>query len=1213
MPLKTKIFIRSTMLSVSLILMVVAVHVIYVRNFHHRQIDEQYIREIAIRAAELERMMLWDDRVAVKALLVTVTSVDDCTAYAFVEREGRPFAHTFDKGVPRMLLGRAAPPDPLEWRFKDNSGKRFDDVSIQIGNTGAVLHIGHSVDEVYRDVMPLLAYIAAMGIVSMLVAVFFSRIIARRTIREVDLTTATLREREERLATTLNSIGDAVITTDLDGNILAMNPVAEKLTAWVLKDALGKLLTEVFNIVNARTRETAGNPVTRVLETGKIIGLANHTLLLAKDGSEYQIADSAAPIQDVTGETTGVVMVFRDVTKEYLIQESVRKSEVRFKQIAETIKDVFWITDLQNHKTLFASPAYERIWGRSLKDLYTDAQNWADAIHPEDRERAWKNFIKIGDGDSYDEEYRIIHPDGSIRWIRDQGFPVRNESGKVYRLAGIAQEITERKKSEEALQLERVQLLSIFNSIDQIIYISDPQTHEILFVNQEMKNLFQKDLVGGTCYKEFQGFDAPCEFCTNEIILEQKPEPHRWEYHNPELNRDYAIIDRIIKWSDGRDVRFELAIDITEHKRTEVALKESREHYQLLFNSAADAVTVLDNDGIVRECSKTVHTVYGRSEGEIIGRHITDFYDPESLSLHKDKFPRLMGGESQEGEIRIFQPDGTYVDVWRKATPLFDHQGRFEGVMAIDRDITDRKQADKDRMRLMSAVEHTEDSIVITDKDATIQYVNPAFENVTGYTREEVIGQNPRILKSGEHDDAFYARLWATLTRSETWRDRLVNKKKDGTFFTEEACISPVIDDGGNVSNFVAVKRDITDKLNYEEKLRQAQKMEAIGTLAGGIAHDFNNILFPIIGMSEMLIEDLPENSPERQNVMEILTAGKRGGDLVKQILAFSRQSEGKKIPVRIQKVLKDVIKMICSTIPANIAISHHFQPDCGLVMADPIQIHQIAMNLITNAYHAVDPDNGKISIQLEKAVLEPEALAGREIEAGTHVLLTVSDTGCGINPDDLDKIFEPYFTTKEQGKGTGIGLSTVYGIVKSHNGDIQVYSEPGTGTTFNVYLPLMVAALDPATVKPVEGYEPGTERILLVDDEHAIARLEKLMLERLGYQVTTRVNSLEALEAFKAQPNEFDLVITDMTMPNMTGDQLARGLISTRADIPVVICTGFSERMDPARAEAVGIKGFLMKPVVLSEMAQMVRRVLNESNQIVKPKRAQSKDHPDD
>jgi len=371
--------------------------------------------------------------------------------------------------------------------------------------------------------------------------------------------------------------------------------------------------------------------------------------------------------------------------------------------------------------------------------------------------------------------------------------------------------------------------------------------------------------------------------------------------------------------------------------------------------------------------------------------------------------------------------------------------------------------------------------------------------------------------------------------------------------------------------------------------------MESIGNLAGGIAHDFNNILYPIIGLSEMLIEDLPKNSLENENVKEILKAGQRGSELVKQILAFSRQNEHTMTPVRVQFVMKEVLKLIRASIPMNIEINQHLQSDCGLVLADSTQLHQIGMNLITNAYHAVEGVGGKIDVQVREIIIEPESI-DLSLPPGKYAMLSVSDNGGGIDPANKDKIFEPYFTTKEQGKGTGLGLSVVYGIVKEHQGEIKVYSEVGKGTTFNIYLPLMAKSDMVESSSEKVAVEGGSEHILLVDDEPAISSLEKKILERLGYTVSERTSSFDALEAFRANPDRYDLVISDMSMPHMTGEVLAREMLSIRPNLPIIICTGFSERMNEDLAREIGIKGFLMKPVTISALTHEVRRVLDET-----------------
>jgi nitrogen-specific signal transduction histidine kinase len=356
----------------------------------------------------------------------------------------------------------------------------------------------------------------------------------------------------------------------------------------------------------------------------------------------------------------------------------------------------------------------------------------------------------------------------------------------------------------------------------------------------------------------------------------------------------------------------------------------------------------------------------------------------------------------------------------------------------------------------------------------------------------------------------------------ESIKTEVVSPKDNRYFYVSNSPISHI---PGSISK-LTIFRDITENKKIEERLQQAQKMESIGNLAGGIAHDFNNLLFPIVGMAEMLLEDLPQDSIEYENAQEIFIAGKRAGELVKQILAFSRQSEHKMTPVRIQNVLKEVLNLSRSTIPANIKLYDKIRQNCGLVLADPTQVHQIAMNLITNAFHAVEEKNGIINIEIEEVTVDTYKQPDNILQPGQYVRLSVSDNGIGMEQKIIDKIFEPYFTTKEKGKGTGLGLAVVYGIVKEHKGDIKIYSEVGKGTTFNVYFPLMKKIEQETPSNKTEIVQTGTERILLVDDEVSVARLEQQMLERLGYHVISRTGSVDALETFHTSPNLFDIVL---------------------------------------------------------------------------------------
>jgi len=523
-----------------------------------------------------------------------------------------------------------------------------------------------------------------------------------------------------------------------------------------------------------------------------------------------------------------------------------------------------------------------------------------------------------------------------------------------------------------------------------------------------------------------------------------------------------------------------------------------------------------------------------------------------------------------------------------------------ERTASLQKEIQDRIHAEKalrvSHERFLAVLNSLDATIYVADLETyEILFVNKYMiesfgSNMTGETCWKVFRNEEKICSHCNNSKLVDENGKPTGVR--VWQDK--NPITEKWYINYDRVIEWT--DGRLVKLQIAT--DITDFRKMQEELRQAQKMESIGNLAGGIAHDFNNLLYPIIGYSELLKEDLPQDSPERESAKEIFNAGRRGAELVKQILAFSRQTEHKLSPVRFQKILKEVLKLTRSTIPSDIEIFQNIQKDCGLIMGEATQLHQIAMNLITNAYHAVEKVSGEISVQLKEIMLDNDDLKNSHLQPGQYVMLSVSDNGIGIPKKLMNNIFEPYFTTKEQGKGTGLGLAVVYGILTEHKGDIKVYSKEGKGTTFNVYLPLMMKSDEAILTEEVFKKLTGTERLLLVDDEESVVRLEKQMLERLGYNVSARTNSLEALETFNSNPDGYDLVISDMTMPNLTGDQLAQKLMSIRPDIPIVICTGFSERINKEQAEANKVKGFLMKPVVKSEMAQMVRKVLDEAKE---------------
>jgi CheY-like chemotaxis protein/two-component sensor histidine kinase len=370
--------------------------------------------------------------------------------------------------------------------------------------------------------------------------------------------------------------------------------------------------------------------------------------------------------------------------------------------------------------------------------------------------------------------------------------------------------------------------------------------------------------------------------------------------------------------------------------------------------------------------------------------------------------------------------------------------------------------------------------------------------------------------------------------------------------------------------------------------------MEAIGTLAGGIAHDFNNILAAILGYAELAGFDLERDSHANKNLDNVIRASYRAKDLVKQILSFSRQSEKEKKPIHISSIIKESIKLLRASLPTTIDIRQDIEPNSGIINANPTQIHQVMMNLCTNAAHAMSEKGGILEVTLTNVALDASAeLIHPDLQPGRYLRLKVSDTGEGIPAEILERIFEPYFTTKDISKGTGLGLAVAHGIVKSHQGAIKAQSEPGMGTNFTVYFPII--RKDPLAEKKVTELIPkGEERILYVDDEKTLVDIGQQMLKRLGYSVVTKTNSLEALEEFQKGPEKFDLVITDMTMPNLTGVELSQRLMEIRPDLPIILCTGYSEKIDAQMAKSMGIRGFLMKPPAIQDMANTIREVLN-------------------
>jgi len=506
-----------------------------------------------------------------------------------------------------------------------------------------------------------------------------------------------------------------------------------------------------------------------------------------------------------------------------------------------------------------------------------------------------------------------------------------------------------------------------------------------------------------------------------------------------------------------------------------------------------------------------------------------------------------------------------------------------------------RQKAEDTLRKLWRAVEQSADLVMITDREGTIEYVNPAFESLTGYSPGELMGQTPRVLKSGQQSSELYTELWQTILSGNVFRCTVVNRKKNGETFVAEKTITPLRDNDGRITHFISNDRDITDRRRLENQLQQAQKMDAIGRLAGGVAHDFNNLLMVISSYAELMLDSLSPQHPLRRNVDEIQKASRRAADLTRQLLAFGRKQMQSLQLLDLNVIIEDINKMLPRMIGEDIELVFVPGKDLGKTKADPVQIEQILMNLAANARDAM-PKGGRLvietaSVRLDEAYVQEHSI----VSPGAYVLLTVTDSGQGIAPEHLSHIFEPFYTTKAEGKGTGLGLATVYGIVKQSSGFIWVYSEPGLGTTFKIYLPQAAPeklVLHPSL--PAEDCPRGCETLLLAEDEAAVRQATREFLTLNGYIILEAQNGTEALAIAKSYSGPIDLMITDVVMPQMGGAILAEGLASERPDMKVLFVSGYAEATVLRHGAIDVTTRFLQKPFSLKVLARKIREILD-------------------
>jgi PAS domain S-box-containing protein len=672
---------------------------------------------------------------------------------------------------------------------------------------------------------------------------------------------------------------------------------------------------------------------------------------------------------------------------------------------------------------------------------------------------------------------------------------------------------------------------------------------------------------------------------------------------------DYVLKGRLSRLVPvvGRALREKEAMQ--QRRQAEEALRESENRYRTLFEMAGDAIFILATGsgkaGMILAANQAAAAMYGYTVAELLSMNIAELDPPGTTKGVFDRMPWILEGEWIIEEISHRKKDQTLFLVEMSAGLL--RMENVEVVFAFYRDITERKKSEQALLeseeRYRAVVEGLPILIFRFRPDGTLTFLNRAYRSFLNKSHQSLIGQNIFELLPEEEKNRVRIHL---LTLDSQQPDKSYEqeiKAPDGRIRSFEWNDRALFDSQGQVIEYQSIGRDITeskkalqDREKMEKLLQEAQKLEAIGTLAGGIAHDFNNILSAIIGYAGLMqLAEIPQDSPLGPYLEGILRAGDRAKDLVSQILTFSQDNEKEKRPVQLSFIIKEVVKFLRASLPSTIKIHQDLNKETSTILANSTQMHQVLMNLCTNAAHAMRDQGGSLDVLLTEEILpSQDAALHPELKPGPYVKLIIRDTGHGMSPEILGRIFEPYFTTKAKGEGTGLGLAVTHGIVKNHDGAIYAKSDLGKGSTFEVYFPVYEPGgieIRPVSLEPLP---QGTERILFVDDELPLLEIGKKILKRLGYQVDVRTGSLEALEAFRIKPHGYDLVITDLTMPNMTGDRLAREILSIRPDIPIILCTGFSQVVSSEQARAIGIKEMVMKPLTVRNLAETVRRVLD-------------------
>jgi PAS domain S-box-containing protein len=775
------------------------------------------------------------------------------------------------------------------------------------------------------------------------------------------------------------------------------------------------------------------------------------------------------------------------------------------------------------------------------------------------------------------------------------------KNGKLHRIWVTETDITSRKQLEEDFLARKNKLDLALGGAKLSIWDWDLRSDRITYDSYWLDKLGYDHTEFQAEYDSWIGLVHPEDRPRVSELMEKHKSGRLLIYESRHRlrtkNHTYIwVLDRgmiVEKDEEGHPIKSAgTHLEITDQVLTEKRLIETNDLLNSALESSPFPIAIIDLEYIVMSWNPAAEELFGYSAEDIIGKHYP-LVDPE----RQNEFQRHVQQVADKRQTISYhttriKSSREKVLVEINASPFFNSEGKIRGIMFIFQDLTTKKEQEAYMRLLSSALNAAADGVIIADRLGEIQWVNPAVTTMTGYRSDELIGENTSILKSGEHDKEFYEDMWGTILSGESWQNEVTNRRKDGSSYINLINITPVTDESGWITHFIAIASDVTERKQLQEELFQSQKLEAIGQLAAGIAHDFNNLLTIINGYSSILSAKAPEGSKEKTQLQSVHEAGEKAADLTRQLLAFSRKQRMETEVFNINEIIMNLSKMLQRLIGEDVSLETSLFPDIGMVKVDRGQIEQALINLSLNARDAM-PQGGTILISTDEAVIpDTHSLDGFNLSAATYCRIQVTDTGCGIEQDALTKIFQPFYTTKEEGKGTGLGLSTVYGIIEQSGGDIIVNSSPDVGTTFEIYLPYTQEKEEPES-KPENMLNDlrGSGSILVVDDEETVRVYLATVLEDYGFDVYTASAPPEAIETIQNAPRPLSLIITDIVMPQMNGIEFGEQI---QKDVPVLFISGYT---DGALAERVGElpqEHFLRKPFSVQTLLEKVQGFMN-------------------